>query len=306
MRGGRLHCCTENQIAGTRFASASMCVSQFLVIFSVEMMLQIESLQGLWRRSLILWPDGRRDTETDVAWLQGPSYYVDLRQPAGRPDFQGVAALRYMTKAQAAWAARQEGFAGQLRRDGAFFEWQRALDFQPASGQPDSGRLRLEGGILVEEGRYVPYVEHWHHDAGARTPCVALRLRDRATGCEGVLVRVGDTFMYARGRMAALPSGVSLTDSIEGAASLRAAQDLMDCEISIGGTGPVGWIIKRSSLPFKEGLHLSPGIRDCGAKYLTADLTPEGTWATREWDILDIQGDEWAASADGGSCVAAS
>jgi hypothetical protein len=208
-----------------------------------------------------------------------------------------------MTKPQAAWAAGQEGFAGQLRCDGAFFEWQRALDFQPESGQPDAGRLRLNGGMLVEEGRYVPYVEHWHHDAGARTPSVALRLRDRSTGCEGVLVRVGHTFMYARARMVALPPRVFLTDSIEGAASLRAAQDLVDCEISIGGAGPAGWIIKRSSLPFKEGLRLCPGLRDCGAKYLTADLTPEGTWTAREWDILDIEGDEWAAAGDKGRCA---
>jgi len=260
-------------------------------------MLQIESLRGLWRRSLILWPDGRRDTETDVAWLQGPSYYADLRQPPRRPDFRGVTALRHMTKAQAAWAAGQAGFAGRLERDGAFFEWQRALDFRPASGQPDAGSLRLEGGVLIEEGRYAPYVEHWHQGAGARTPCVALRLRDRSTGSEAVLVRAGDTFMYARGRMAALPSGISLTESIEGAASLRAAQDLIDCEISIGRAGLEGWIIKRSSLPFKEGLHLYPSTRACGAKYHTADLTPEGTSAIREWDILDIEGDEWAVAA---------
>jgi hypothetical protein len=270
------------------------------------MMLQIESLRGLWRRSLILWPDGRRDTETDVAWLQGPSYYVDLRQPAGRPDFQGVAALRHMTKAQAEWAAGQEGFAGRLRRDGAFFEWQRVLDFQAASGQPDAGRLEMQGGILIEEGRYAKYVEHWHHDAGALTPCAALRLRDRSTGCEGVLVRAGDTFMYARGRVEALPPGVSLTESVEGAASLRAAQDLIDCEISIGRAGLAGWIIERSSLPFKEGLHLYPSVREGGAKYITADLKPEGTFAAREWDILDIEGDEPALAADDGSCIAAS
>jgi hypothetical protein len=269
-------------------------------------MLQIESLRGLWRRSLIFWPDGRRDAETDVAWLQGPSSYADLRQPAGRPDFQGVAGLRHMTETQVAWAARQEGFSGQLRRDGLFFHWQRQLDFQPDSGQPDSGRLELRDGILVEEGRYVPYVEHWHHGADARIPCAALRLRDCSTGCEGFLVRVGHTFMYARARAAALPSGISLSEGVEGAASLRTAQDLLDCEISIGAIGSAGWIIQRSTLPFKDGLRLhAPGIRDRGAKYLTADLTPEGALATREWDVLDIEGDDWATAAEGGSCDAA-
>jgi hypothetical protein len=112
--------------------------------------------------------------------------------------------------------------------------------------------------------------------------------------------------MYARARMVALPSGVSLTESIEGTASLRVAQDLIDCEISIGGTGSAGWIIKRSSLPFKEGLRLHPRIQDCGAKYLTADVTPEGTWTDREWDVLHIEGDDWAAAANDGRRVAAS
>jgi hypothetical protein len=211
-----------------------------------------------------------------------------------------------MREAQVAWAARQEGFAGQLRSDGVFFEWQRTLDLQPESGQPDSGRLTLKRGILIEEGRYAPYVEHWHLDAGEQTPCAGIRLRDRSTGCEGILVRVADTFMYARARVVALPSGASLTGCIEGAASLRDAQDLIDCEISIGSTGPAGWIIERSSLPFKEGLRLCPRMQDCGAQYLTADLTPEGAWTDREWEVLHIEGDDWAAAANDGPHVAAS
>jgi hypothetical protein len=43
------------------------------------------TLTGLWRRSLIIWPDGRRDETTDVAWLQGERASIDLRQPAGLP-----------------------------------------------------------------------------------------------------------------------------------------------------------------------------------------------------------------------------
>ena len=50
----------------------------------------IAALAGLWRRSLIMWPDGRRDTTTWVNWLQGGKSYIDLRQPRGRPDFSGV------------------------------------------------------------------------------------------------------------------------------------------------------------------------------------------------------------------------
>ena len=38
---------------------------------------------GLWRRLLIALPGEPVDTLTRVDWLQGPSLYVDLRQPAG-------------------------------------------------------------------------------------------------------------------------------------------------------------------------------------------------------------------------------
>ena len=50
----------------------------------------LETMPGLWRRSLIAWPDGRRDTTSFVNWLQGPGLYLDLRQPEGRPDFSGM------------------------------------------------------------------------------------------------------------------------------------------------------------------------------------------------------------------------
>jgi hypothetical protein len=69
---------------------------------------ELTALRGLWTRSLIAWPDGRRDTTTSVRWLQGPEIYIDLRQPANRPDFSGVGALRC--------ANRMAGHAGRLRR----------------------------------------------------------------------------------------------------------------------------------------------------------------------------------------------
>jgi hypothetical protein len=58
-------------------------------------MLQVADLTGLWRRSLLVWPDGRRDTTTQVLWLQGLCAFGDLRQPQPQTDFsQPAAAVR--------------------------------------------------------------------------------------------------------------------------------------------------------------------------------------------------------------------
>jgi hypothetical protein len=57
------------------------------------------------------WPNGRRDTTTWVNWLQGPSFYVDLRQPSGRPDFREATSLDQLSRPQIEWLATQEGFA---------------------------------------------------------------------------------------------------------------------------------------------------------------------------------------------------
>ena len=52
-------------------------------------MIGLRDVCGLWRRTLIAWPDGRTDAETEVFWLQGPRHYADLRVPAGRPPCAG-------------------------------------------------------------------------------------------------------------------------------------------------------------------------------------------------------------------------
>jgi len=59
---------------------------------------KIQDLQGLWRRSLIAWPNGVDDT-TEVRWLQGTEVYVDLRQPAGLPDFVGRRGIAHLSMA---------------------------------------------------------------------------------------------------------------------------------------------------------------------------------------------------------------
>src|SRR5690606_23242381 len=108
----------------------------------------IASLMGLWRRSLIIWPDGTRDTSTRVWWLQGPGFYGDLRQPRDAPAFDGTYRLADMSPLQLAWMSRQEAFAGELRFNGTHFEWERMIDLQPTAAHADCGRLRFEANVL--------------------------------------------------------------------------------------------------------------------------------------------------------------
>jgi hypothetical protein len=167
-----------------------------------------------WRRSLIVWPDGRRDDTSAVDWLQGPTLYIDLRCPADRPDFATTPRLDDLGWNAVTWLARQEGFAGRLQFDGECFEWERVIDYQPKSVAPDIGRLWLENGVMIEQGRDIPYVEHWHRQDGARAPCAAVRLRQQGQDSEGFIVRLGSTFMYTRARTVATQAGLSLSECV--------------------------------------------------------------------------------------------
>jgi hypothetical protein len=194
-----------------------------------------ENLPGLWTRSLILWPDGRRDTTTAVAWLQGTSLYIDLRQPAGRPDFSAVTKLRDLTAGQIAWLATQEGFAGVLEREDEYFVWRREIDFQPQALYSDAGTLRLEADYMVEEGRDIAYVEHWHlNPRYGANPRWGIRLRDPKSARTGMILRVGPLFMMAISREQTLPPHLHLTECVSLVPTISAAQDLVDCELSLG------------------------------------------------------------------------
>lgn len=254
-------------------------------------MLRIFDLQGLWRRSLIVWPDGRRDDSTAVSWLQGPTFYADLRAPPDRPSFGGVSGRDDLTRDQVAWLATQEGFAGRIFFDGQFFEWQRVVDFQPESPHADAGRLWFDQGRMIEEGRDIPYIEHWHRDDRlAQMPCGALQLSDQSDGCSGFLVRVGTLFMYARDRPTPLPAGGTLSGYAK-SASLEVARTMVDCELSFGRVGASGWLIESSSLPYREGARLRPAMAAGGTQFRTGDVAASADPRTRDWTIVDCEGD---------------
>ncbi len=268
-------------------------------------------LRGLWRRSLIEWADGGRDETTAVGWLQGISWCVDLRQPVGAPSFAGVECLRDLSGEHLSWLARQQGFAGRLgsEPDGCF---RRAhlIDLDVGEEPLDVGWLSRDGDLLIETGRYLPYREHWHRVPQCRPePVAGMRLRDSCTGQAGLLVRVGPAFGYARARARVAPHRVpagGLAEAVRDMDPLVAA-DLVDCEVSLGDVGDGGWVINRSSLPFRVGSRLDTaplhGMRPAERRgagvghAVSADISPAGMPVTRTWQIVGVEGDAGALAA---------
>jgi hypothetical protein len=251
---------------------------------------QMDDLQGLWLRSLISRPDGTRDTTTQVRWLQGSCAYVDLRQPAMLGDFSHCRGLADLSLDDCTRLAEQQGFAGRLSFDGSHFEWARAIDFQPKTPHADAGSLSWEGATLIEKGRDIDYIEHWHRDDSLSTrPAASLELREESGGVRGRLLRVGSWFMYARDRAEALPEHATLRECVAAAPNLSRAQALVDCEISLGRVTPDGFLIAASSLPYRVGDHL---VHHLGIDTLvTKDRDARGNARTRGWAIADREGD---------------
>jgi hypothetical protein len=247
-------------------------------------------LGGLWQRSLIVLPDGTRDTTTRVSWLQGPTLYADLRQPRSLPTLSDVTALNDLTLSDCAALAAQQGFAGRLGFDGRHFEWRRDIDFQPAAATADAGSLEWNADILVERGRDVEYVEHWHRNPAAATlPCATAMLRETGSNTTAFLVRVGASFMYCRDRGLSLPPLRSLSDGIAAAADIHAARALIDCEISFGSITPGGFQITASTLPFRVGRTLDQQVMPHSV--VLRDLDPDGVAVARRWDVLETEGE---------------
>jgi hypothetical protein len=237
---------------------------------------------------MIVLPDGRRDITTRVFWLQGISLFADLRQPADLPTFPLIRGLADLTHQDCAYLARQEGFAGHFGASGACFEWHRTIDFQPVSPHADAGSLSWEAGILVERGRDFDYVEHWHREATHPPAAAALALRDADDGVDGLLLRAGDDFMFARGRTATLHGAVSLGAAVADA-DLDGARALIDCEISRGLVEAGGFVIASSTLPHRVGDRLGQRLHT-GTLY-TQDRRPDGSPYTRRWSIVESEGD---------------
>ena len=215
----------------------------------------LNELSGLWRRSLIEWPDGRRDTTSKVLWLQGLGAFGDLRQPAELTDFPRAQGLADLSREDCERLSEQQAFAGDLTSDGHFFEWNRIIDFQPAGPYADVGTLTWDNEVLIEQGRDVRYIEHWHRDDTLRTdaPIAATQWKNKRTGVAAMAVRSGAHLMYARDRSIALPKHHHLSECLAQADGIAQVRALLNCEISLAIAVEKGFRIYASTLPFRIG-----------------------------------------------------
>lgn len=254
--------------------------------------------RGLWTRSLLTWPDGRCDIQTQVIWLQSVSLFADLRQPPGLSARLSAASCRNALTAQDCLAlSAQQGFAGVFEprfgvHGAGAHEWVRRIDYQPPQATRDIGRLFWRGEILVEEGVESAYTEHWHRESQIlERACAGLWLHDPARGIDGCLLRGGDWFAYARGRDVGLGvmafADASLAELVAGAGSLQQMQALVDCEISLGRVQD--WWIARSSLPYKVRVALDAQIKP--GVLAVADRDEAGREMERIWEITAEEGD---------------
>lgn len=249
-----------------------------------------DRLVGCWERSLLTTADGRRDTTTDVTWLQGRTFYVDLRTAALAADLSGVACLRDLSTEQALALAATEGFAGVLAADGPWARWVRLVDLQPPAPALDEGRLVQHADRVIETGRDGSYQEHWHRAERATTPTAGLLLRETTTGATGVLVRVGEDVGWASGRAVPLTDGRSLAEHVAAAASTEDAQDLLGTEVATGRVGPGGIVLTRTSLPWRTGALLD--VTPAGDRLATSDQAADGSAVRRTWEVLAREGEQ--------------
>ena len=246
---------------------------------------------GCWRRRSLTLPGQPVDRTTDVTWLQASRLFVDLRIPAGRPDFSACKSLDDCTSEQLRWLATQQGFAGHLEVYGDVYRWHRHLDLQPAQSVPDAGRMTQCRDGWTEIGIFTDYAEEWAHVAHRGGVCAATKFIF-ASGAsarpwrEGIVVVVDDVFMLAIERSLAPDYATRLSEAFEQHDS-TALREVLDGEISYGRYDRARGcaMITRSSLPFREGLRLSAatGAAESMVEFMGSHPTLAGRelrWAT--------------------------
>lgn len=205
---------------------------------------------GLWRRRMLQDAQGI-DTRTQVYWLQSGTLYADIRIPADRNAENGM--------------ARQQGFAGALEAEDSILTWRRWVDYQPSSAVADVGRMhftRLDQ--MIEDGVHADYREIWERIAPASLDRAAFALQMEYADAgmprrrAGVLVLVGEYFMFALDRLATLPAEASLAELMQrDDLNDELREELFACEISLGRRrGPRPWEITLSTRPGHEGRSL--------------------------------------------------
>lgn len=251
--------------------------------------------EGAWERLLLSLPGQPVDTLTAVTWIQGPRYFVDLRQPHWLRGTVRAVCLAELRMEDAHALAAQQGFAGTFELSGEIATWVRAIDFQPPADLGDRGRLEADGDLLVEHGVEADYIEYWQRGASAGDPqSMGARFVSVGDGCPVIVVRHGARFGYARARARPVAHNADLAATIE-TADLATARALLDCEIALGQVTAEGWRIDRSTLPWREGMLLiGPDAALEQGRLAVADIDADGQAFTRMLELAELCG-EWDA-----------
>jgi hypothetical protein len=232
---------------------------------------------GVWQRTLLT-SSGRRDSSTQVFWLQTATLHADLRIPQPMPISGGDLEL-----------AEQAGFAGVTVVESDICQWHRLMDYQPVTGESDIGRMRFETPDFVIEdaldGRYQETWERLPDSLGANWGLWLNAAEDRSR--QACLLVAGDFFLFAAERPAPLRQGGHLRDQVAAASAVE-RQTQLAFELSFGRRqqGAKPWLISLSTLPGRAGQTLLPAhchgetIDDLGADDLArlGRHAPFGGW----------------------------
>ncbi|WP_417792377.1 hypothetical protein [Stutzerimonas xanthomarina] len=216
---------------------------------------------GVWRRRLLTTTAGHRDETSEVYWLQARYLHGDVRipHPPTRPP---SASLATCTHEQQQALCEQAGFAGLTEVRDDVCQWHRLIDYQPAGGTPDIGRMRFEGpDCLLEDALDGSFHEVWQRlpESQGSNWGVWLRSADEPQR-QGCLLVAGDYFLFAADRPSALAAdGTHLRDQLA-LAMPDERPGLLACEISFGRqrNGATPWTITHSTLPGRVGDSLLP------------------------------------------------
>lgn len=259
-----------------------------------------EWVVGLWGRESITLADGTVDRDTQVYWGQTRTLYVDLRIPADRARMSRARTFSALSAEDVRRLAQQRGFAGHISIIGDQCTWFRDIDYQPDTGRPDTGRLRLDGDVLFESGAPESVVGAGYEEVYRRVSRgdrlrAALRQVDAGSSLRAdssspgmIVVLLDDRFLCARARVQKLPAAASLQSLINAAGQdLQRIRSFLDCEVCLGTVGRGdGLQIELSTIPFREGEPLFPPV-GADVDESGSHLTLRGPdWVSR-WQILE-------------------
>jgi len=232
---------------------------------------------GVWRRTLLRTPQ-LEDTTSAVFWMQTPRWHADIRIPATRPAFTGARSLADLDRGALMALAAQQGFAGVTTVEGDVCRWHRRVDFQPASGFADVGRIEFDSPErMFERGVEQDYFEIWERVPTSLGPCAALAADDGGTW----LLRAGDHALRVRPRREALPPAGSLATLAADVddTTLRRWLDF-DLRHAVRGTEGT-WRVRQATLPWFEGTVLDE------SEVLEAAANGSTPFGARHWHPLD-------------------